>query len=250
MERKQTEQALRDSEAKFRDFAETASDWFCEMGPDYKFTLLSENAFGSGAADRIGTACWDHALDLETEPEKWRLLQEIVFSRKPFRDFVYRGMRGDGSPMYVRASGKPLFDANGEFRGYRGTCTDVTEITRAQEALRESERRWRSAIDGIAGLVSIHFPNGEVETVNRQCLEYFGRSLEELKNWGTSDAVHPEDLPRVLETFKRGLASGSPFNYDQRLRRFDGEYRWFDNRGVPIRDDSGRIALVRSADRH
>ena len=241
-ERKRAEQALRDSEAKFRDFAETASDWFCEMGPDYKFTLLSENAFGSGAADRIGTACWDHALDLETEPEKWRLLQETVFSRKPFRDFVYRGMRGDGSPMYVRASGKPLFDANGEFRGYRGTCSDVTEITRAQGALRESERRWRSAIDGIAGLVSIHFPNGEVETVNRQCLEYFGRSLEELKNWGTSDAVHAEDLPRVLENFKRGLASGSPFNYDQRLRRFDGEYRWFDNRGVPIRDDSGRIA--------
>ena len=146
--------------------------------------MLSENAFGSGATDRIGTACWDHALDLETEPEKWRRLQVTVFSRKPFRDFVYRGMRGDGSPMYVRASSKPLFDANGEFHGYRGTCSDVTEIIHAQEALREGERRWRSAIDGIAGLVSIHFPNGEVETVNRQCLEYFGRSLEELKELG------------------------------------------------------------------
>ena len=67
-------QALRESEAKFRDYAETASDWFWEIGPDYKFTLLTENAFGSHAADRIGTACWDHALDLETEPEKWRLL--------------------------------------------------------------------------------------------------------------------------------------------------------------------------------
>jgi PAS domain S-box-containing protein len=240
-ERKRAEEALRDSEAKFRDYAETASDWFCEMGPDYKFTLLSENAFGSGAADRIGTACWDHALDLETEPEKWRLLQETVFSRRPFRDFVYRGTSSDGSPMYVRASGKPMFDANGEFHGYRGTCSDVTEIMDAQEALRKSERSWRSAIDGIDGLVSIHFPNGEVETVNRQCLEYFGRSLEELRNWGTSDAVHPEDLPRILELFKRAIASGNPYHIDQRLRRFDGEYRWFNNRGVPIRDDSGRI---------
>jgi len=144
--------------------------------------------------------------------------------------------------MYVRASGKPLFDANGEFQGYRGTCTDVTEITRAQDAVRESERSWRSAIDGIAGLVSIHFPNGEVETVNRQCLEYFGRSLDWLKNWGTTDAVHPEDLPRVVEMFTRAMASGIPYQIDQRLRRFDGEYRWFNNRGVPIRDDSGRIA--------
>ena len=219
-----------------------ASDWFCEIGPDYKFTLLSENAFGSGAADRIGTACWDHALDLETEPEKWRLLRETVDSRKPFRDFVYRGMSSDGSPMYVRASGKPMFDANGEFRGYRGTCADVTEVMRAQEALRESERSSRSAIDGIAGLVAIMAPNGELETVNRQVFAYFGRSLEELKNWGTDDAVHPEDLPRVVESFSRAMASGIPYHYDQRLRRFDGEYRWFDNRGVPIRDDFGRIA--------
>ena len=214
IERKRAEQSLRESEAKFRDFAETASDWFCEMGPDYKFTLLSENAFGSGAADRIGTACWDHALDLETEPEKWRLLQETVFSRKPFRDFVYLGLSSDGSPMYVRASGKPLFDANGEFRGYRGTYTDVTEIMHAQEALRESERSLRSAIDGIPGLVAIMTPNGEVETVNRQFLEYFGQSLEELRNWGTNDAVHPEDLTPCRRSFYEidGLRNSLPLS--------------------------------------
>jgi PAS domain S-box-containing protein len=111
-----------------------------------------------------------------------------------------------------------------------------------QQALRETERSWRSAIDGIAGLVSIHFPNGEVETVNRPCLEYFGRPLEWLKNWRTNDAVHPEDLPRVADMFARAMVSGIPYHIDQRLRRFDGEYRWFDNRGVPIRDDAGRIA--------
>ena len=54
--------------------------------------------------------------------------------------------------------------------------------------------------------------------------------------------MHPEDLPRVLELFKRAIASGIPFDFELRLRRFDGEYRWFDTRGVPIRDDSGRIA--------
>jgi PAS domain S-box-containing protein len=241
-ERKRAEEALRESEAKFRDYAETASDWFWEIGPDYKFTLLSENAFGSNSAGRIGATCWDHALDLETEPEQWRLVRATLDSRKPFRDFVYSGLSGSGSPMYVRASGKPMFDANGEFRGYRGTGTDVTAIMRAQEALRESERSSRSAIDGIAGLVAIMAPNGEVETVNRQCLEYFGRPLEWLKNWGTNDAVHPEDLPHVLEMFTRAMASGIPYQIEQRLRRFDGEYRWFDNRGVPIRDESGRIA--------
>jgi PAS domain S-box-containing protein len=238
---KRAEQALRESEAKFRDYAETASDWFWEIGPDYKFTLLTENAFGSHAADRIGTAFRDHALDLETEPEKWRLMQATLDSRDPFRDFVYRGLGGNGSPMYVNASGKPVFDANGDFRGYRGTGTDVTEIMRAQEALRESERSSRSAIDGIAALVSILAPNGETEAANRQVFEYFGRSLEWLKNWGTNDAVHPEDLPRIVERFKRAMTSGIPFNFELRMRRFDGEYRWFDNRGVPIRDELGHI---------
>jgi signal transduction histidine kinase len=132
-ERKCAEEALRQSEGKFRDYAETASDWFWEIGPDYKFTLLTENAFGSGAADRIGTACWDHALDLETEPEKWRLLRTTLDSRQPFRDFVYCSKGSSGSPVYVRASGKPMFGANGEFRGYRGTGADVTAVIRAQE---------------------------------------------------------------------------------------------------------------------
>ena len=138
-ELKRAEQALRESEAKFRDYAETASDWFWEIGPDYKFTLLTENAFGADPSHRIGKACWDSALDLETEPEKWRIVWAALHARKPFRDFIYRSLSGNGSPMYVRASGKPVFDAKGEFRGYRGTGTDVTAIVRAQEELRESE---------------------------------------------------------------------------------------------------------------
>nr|WP_246718095.1 PAS domain-containing protein [Rhizobium sp. BK060] len=141
-ERKRAEQALRESEGKFRDYAESASDWFWEIGPDYRFTLLTGNAFGSDTADRLGKTCWDRALDLETEPEKWLHLQASLDSRKPFRDFVYCSDRHNGSPMYVKASGKPVFDANGEFRGYRGTGTDVTALMRAQaerERLRELE---------------------------------------------------------------------------------------------------------------
>jgi PAS domain S-box-containing protein len=141
-ERKLAEAALRESEAKFRDYAETASDWLWEIGPDYKFTLLTENAFGSDPAVRIGTACWANALDLETEPEKWRQIWTAIDSRRPFRDFVYCAAGGNGSPMYVKASGKPVFDADGEFRGYRGAGTDVTATMRAQraeESLRTAE---------------------------------------------------------------------------------------------------------------
>ena len=118
----------------------------------------------------------------------------------------------------------------------------MTERKRAEEALRESERSLRTTIDGIPGFVGVLAPNGEVEAVNRQILEYCGLSLEELRNWGTNGLVHPDDLPRVAEVHTRSIAAGVPYQFEQRLRRFDGQYRWFDNRGVPIRDDSGRIA--------
>jgi signal transduction histidine kinase len=133
-EGKQAEDALRESEAKFRDYAETASDWFWEIGPDYKFTLLTENAFGSRSADRIGTMCWDHALDLETESDKWRLVWAVLDVHESFRDFVYCTLDGNGAPMYVKVSGKPVFDNSGKFLGYRGTGTDVTAIVRGQRA--------------------------------------------------------------------------------------------------------------------
>ena len=118
---------------------------------------------------------------------------------------------------------------------------DLTEKTKTEEALRASEAKFRAAIDGIAGLVAIMAPSGELESVNSPLTEYFGRTVEKLRNWATSDAVHPEDLPRVLEAYETALATGTPFHHELRLRRFDGEYRWFENRGAPIRDESGRI---------
>jgi PAS domain S-box-containing protein len=245
-ERKRAEEALRESEAKFRDYAESASDWYWETDPDHKFTRVTDYerrlALGLAPTSRIGLARWEFAMDVESEPEKWELHRSMLEARQPFRDFVYRAARRGGSLIYYKINGKPVFDANGEFAGYRGTGTDVTAIARAQEVLRESERSLRLAIDGIAGLVAVLTPNGELETANRQLFEYFGRSLEELKNWGTNDTVHPEDLRRILELVKRGIASEIPFNFELRVRRFDGEYRWFENRHVPILDDSGRIA--------
>src|SRR5258706_12781651 len=153
----------------------------------------------------------------------------------------FRVRNAQGRYRWFLSRAEPLRASDGTILQWVGVNLDIEERKCAEQALRESERSSRSAIDGIAGLVSIMAPNGELETVNRQVFEYFGQSLEELKQWGTSDAVHPEDLPHVVELFKTAIASGNPYHIDQRLRRFDGEYRWFETRGVPIRDDSGRI---------
>jgi PAS domain S-box-containing protein len=118
---------------------------------------------------------------------------------------------------------------------------EVAERERAEEALRESERDSRLIVDSIPGLVAVFTPGGEVEFVNRQVLEYFGRTFEELKRWGTGYTTHPEDNPRVVELFTNSIASGEPFELELRARRFDGVYRWIQSRGFPLRDTNGHI---------
>jgi PAS domain S-box-containing protein len=146
-ERKRAEEGLRESEAKFRDYAESASDWYWETDPDHKFTRLTEDerllARGFATVSRIGVHRWEFATDVQSEPEKWKLHRSMLEARQPFRDFVYRATRADGSVVYNKISGKPVFDANGEFRGYRGTGTDVTAMMRAEASLRTSEQRYR-----------------------------------------------------------------------------------------------------------
>ena len=120
-------------------------------------------------------------------------------------------------------------------------ATRTRELAIDNEALRESERESRLIVDCIPGLVAVFTPGGQLEFVNRPIFEYFGKTLEELKHWGTGGMTHPEDLPRVVELFTQSIASGDPFEIELRAQRFDGIYRWFQSRGLPLRDTNGHI---------
>jgi PAS domain S-box-containing protein len=99
----------------------------------------------------------------------------------------------------------------------------------------------REVVDSIPGLVSIMSAAGEFQLLNCQTLEYFGKTIEELKNWATSDVVHPDDLPRLIADFRSSIEVGQPFESEHRYRRFDGLYRWFHLRALPWRDTEGHI---------
>src|SRR5437773_9681819 len=104
-----------------------------------------------------------------------------------------------------------------------------------------TEESFRLIVETIPGLIAVMTPEGRVEHVNGQVLEYFDRTLEELKRWGTTDAVHPADLPGAIAAWQHAVETGLPYEFEHRIRRNDGEYRWFQSRGLPLRDVEGRI---------
>jgi PAS domain S-box-containing protein len=122
-----------------------------------------------------------------------------------------------------------------------GAAPDVTARTIIDEASRRSEEYLRLTIDTIPTLAWCGRPDGSNEFVNQRWLDYTGLSIEAARDWGWKAAIHPEDLPRLLDVSQRLLASGEPGELEARLRRFDGMYRWFLFRAEPLFDETGNI---------
>jgi len=156
-------------------------------------------------------------------------------------DVEARMRRFDGEYHWFLFRAEPVRSDQGEIVRWYGTNTDIEDRKRAEGIIHESEKSLRLMVDGIAGLVAIMTPDGEVEFANNQVLEYFGKTLEELKGWTTSDAVHPDDLPQAVAAWMHSVKTGDPYDVDHRLRRADGAYRWFHSRGLSLRDAEGRI---------
>ncbi len=178
-----------------------------------------------------------HPDDLPPLMEKWGKM--LVSGESD--EIEARLRRHDGVYRWFLIRAQALRDESGKIARWYGTSTDIEDRKRAEETLRDREQSLRLILDGIAGLVAIMSARGEVEAVNRQVLDYFGESIEQVKGWSTSDAVHPEDLPGVISAWRHSVEAVAPYDIDHRLRRADGVYRWFHARGLPLRDLEGQV---------
>jgi PAS domain S-box-containing protein len=207
--------ALRESEQRFRDYAETASDWLWETGQDHRITHLSEHASAAGTPAPVATGelRWEIATDFESEPEKWRQHRKTLEAHLPFRDLVYRTHNRLGHSIYVRTSGKPVFDTNGGFLGYRGVSTDITASIRADQA----ERALRNAQAELAHVTrvttlgelttsiahEINQPLAAVVANAEACLSWLGRNPADLDAARRSVEWIVEDSNRASEVIRR-----------------------------------------------
>ena len=185
---------------------------------------------------------WDFTVAVHPDDKAGLIAtwQAIMASAEP-GEAEARLRRFDGEYRWFLFRTNPLRNETGDVVKWYGINTDIDERKRAEKALSASERYSRQIVDSIPGMVAVFSAGGELELVNHQVLEYYGRTFEELRSWATTDATHPEDLPRAIEAFSQSIASGEAFEFEVRTRRFDGIYRWFQSRGFPLRDANGRI---------
>ena len=204
---------------------------------------------GLGVGESLGQG-WQaaiHAGDLPELLEHWR---SIVTSGEP-GGMEARLRRFDGEYRWFLLRACPLIDDSGQLVKWCGMNTDVEDRRQAGEVLRTPwwlnssvrEHYFGSVGDNIADLAALVTPAGQFELGNRQILEFFGVTPEELKRWAITDILHPDDLPNVLAAWREAVESGRPYDVEERLRRADGVYRWVHTRGFALRDTAGRIVL-------
>jgi len=212
--------------------------WSREQYRIFGFDPDTESEQYGPARDRI------HPADLRAFDET---LEQAIREQKDF-EIDFRILLHGGEVKHVHNLGHPVLNNAGELVEYIGTTVDVTDQVKARAALEEafskikkSESRLQTIIDTIPALAWSIEPDGSVEFVNRRWSNYTGLTIEQARGSGWLASIHPEDIGWLSEQRRITMASGKPFELEARMRRYDGQYRWFINRADPLLDEHGKI---------
>jgi PAS domain S-box-containing protein len=175
-DRKHAEDALAESEERFKDFAEAASDWFWETDERHRFVSAPEEIVpGSSSTQQsiIGLTRFDLRSDNDEDDAKWRQHHADMEAHRPFRNFVFQRNNAGGEGVHIRINGTPFFDSMGRFLGYRGTGSDISDLVQREE-------KFRSLLESAPDAMVIVNTDGKVTDINRQSEALFGYTREEL----------------------------------------------------------------------
>ncbi|HSW03098.1 EAL domain-containing protein [Aquabacterium sp.] len=242
LHRKHREEALRDSEARFRGLCELSSDWYWEQDAELRFTVMSGGFLNKGnfRIDKaLGKRRWE--LPVVASDADWAAHRATLEARQPFTDFEYRVVTEDGSIRHYSARGEPLFDAQGVFLGYRGVANDITKRKQHEQEL----QRFRAAMDtSVDAIFLVEQASMRFIDVNTTACDMLGYSRQELL------AMHAQDVATLSrEALQQGYAAlieddASAFGQSQAAMRCrDGSWLPVEVSRCAIRSDDGWIIV-------
>ncbi len=240
-EARQASRVLQESEQRFRAMADASPvlmwltdetgncTWFNRQWLEFVGRTLDEES-GDGWVSGV------HADDRDVCQNTYR---SAFDARRPFV-MEYRLRRHDGVYRWVLDSGVPRITDN-EFAGYIGSCVDITDRKAAEDALRTSEEKFRLLADAIPQIVFTAAPDGNLIHVNARAVAYSGQDQDALLGTAWDRGVHPDDLPTLVAARADYIRNGTSQDFEFRILRFDGAYRWHVSRQVPVRANDGSV---------
>ncbi len=230
-ERKRIEQALRQSEKKYRDFAETASialHWVAADGTIIWANRAELELLGYSSNEYIGHNISEFHVD---GPVLQDILQRLSMGER-IQEYEARLRAKDGSIRYVIIDSSVLFE-DGKFIHTRCFTRDVSGRKKAEQALRESEQRLQVVTNATPIMIWMSGTDKGCCYFNKSWLEFVGRTLEDERGNGWAKNVHPDDFDRCLQVYVTSFDARQPFEMEYRLRHHSGQYRWILDHAVP-----------------
>lgn len=241
-DRKRAEEGLRESQRTLAQIINALPMTAWSALPDGYCDFLSDRWIEYAGVTREQAMGWGwaravHPDDVQGLEAYWRdhlASGELV-------DYEARIRRHDGEYRWFLFRATPLRDESGTIVKWFGTNLDIEDRKRADEAVRESQRSLIQIIDTLPSTAWSTLPDGFCDYLNKRWLEYAGMTAEEARGWSWGAAIHPDDVAGLVSYWQGCLASGTPVDTEARMRRHDGEYRWFLFRANPLRDAAGTI---------
>jgi PAS domain S-box-containing protein len=241
-ERRRVEEALRESERESRLIVDSIPGMVAVLSAGGAIEFVNRRIldYYGIAPEELGRWQAGNTNHPEDHPHVVEAFTRAIASGEPF-DIETRARRFDGVYRWVQSRGAPLRDASGRVVRWYNLITDIDDRKRAEEALAASEGRLKLTVDTIPALAWSARADGTADFFSQHYLDFIGLPAEQASGWGWTTALHPDDVNGLATTWQRIMASEAPGEAEARLRRRDGEYRWFLFRASPLRDESGRI---------
>jgi PAS domain S-box-containing protein len=237
-----SDKALRESEVRFRELADNISQfaWTADQtGWIYWYNKRWYDYTGTKLEDMEGWG-WQKVHHPEHVERVVRRIKESFESGTPWEDtFPLRG--ADGSYRWFLSRALPIRNEAGDVIRWFGTNTDITKQIEAENALRESEARFRELANNISQFAWTADQAGRRYWYNKRWYDYTGTTLEDMQGWGWQKVHHPEHVERVVQRMRESFESGTRWEDTFPLRGADGSYRWFLSRALPIRSEAGDV---------
>jgi len=239
-DRKQAENAIEQSEERYRSLIAATSQivWTAD-DRGRAADLPSLRAYtGQTEAEVVGFGWLDafHPDDRELTDRAW---MEAV-QTKTMYDIEYRIRGADGNYRYFQGRAVPILNEDGSIREWVGTCTDIHDRKQAEDAIKQSEERYRSLIAATSQIVWTADAEGRCPYLPSWGA-YTGQTEAQMVGYGWLDAIHSDDRERTNQAWMEAVQTKSLYEIEYQLRSADGNYRYFQIRGVPLLDEDGSI---------